>query len=87
MFPKTKDRRWPSKFVSQHRGNIFSVAGLKAVAKPEIQESTATSSSEAGLGRQALYRALSETGNPTLETFTAVLDALGLQLSVQPRAA
>ena len=40
-----------------------------------------------GRGRQALYNALSENGNPTLETLTAVLDALGLQLSVQPKAA
>jgi len=31
--------------------------------------------------------ALSETGNPTLETFTAVLNALGLELTVQKRAA
>lgn len=42
---------------------------------------------KAGLGRQALYNALSENGNPTLETLMAVLDALGLQLSVQPKAA
>lgn len=42
---------------------------------------------KAGLGRQALYNALSEKGNPTLETLMAVLDALGLQLSVQPKAA
>lgn len=42
---------------------------------------------KAGLGRQALYSALSENGNPTLETLTAVLGALGLELSVQKRAA
>lgn len=42
---------------------------------------------KAGLGRQALYTALSENGNPTLETLVAVLDALGLQLTVQKRAA
>lgn len=42
---------------------------------------------KAGLGRQALYAALSENGNPTLETLTAVLDALGLELTVQKRAA
>lgn len=42
---------------------------------------------KAGVGRQALYSALSENGNPTLETLVAVLDALGLQLSVQKRAA
>jgi probable addiction module antidote protein len=38
-----------------------------------------------GLGRQALYTALSENGNPTLETLVAVLSALGLELSVQKR--
>ena len=42
---------------------------------------------KAGLGRQALYSALSENGNPTLETLTAVLSALGLELTVQKRAA
>lgn len=40
-----------------------------------------------GLGRQALYTALSENGNPTLETLTSVLNALGLELTVQKRAA
>ena len=42
---------------------------------------------KAGLGRQALYNALSENGNPTLETLTSVLSALGLQLTVQKHAA
>lgn len=40
-----------------------------------------------GLGRQALYTSLSDNGNPTLETLTAVLDALGLKLSVESKAA
>jgi probable addiction module antidote protein len=40
-----------------------------------------------GLGRQALYTALSENGNPTLETLTSVLEALGLELSVKKKAA
>ena len=35
-----------------------------------------------GLGRQALYKALSEQGNPTLETVTAIISSLGLRLSV-----
>jgi probable addiction module antidote protein len=42
---------------------------------------------KSGVGRQALYNALSETGNPTLETLVAVLGALGLELTVQKRAA
>jgi probable addiction module antidote protein len=40
-----------------------------------------------GLGRQALYTALSTDGNPTLETLTSVLTALGLELTVQKKAA
>lgn len=39
-----------------------------------------------GLGRQALYTALSEQGNPTLETVTAIISSLGLRLSVQRAA-
>lgn len=35
-----------------------------------------------GIKREALYRALSPKGNPTLTTLMAVLGALGLRLSV-----
>ncbi|MBF0305198.1 MAG: putative addiction module antidote protein [Alphaproteobacteria bacterium] len=39
---------------------------------------------EAGISREALYRALSPKGNPTLKTLLAVLKTVGLRLSVQP---
>lgn len=39
-----------------------------------------------GLGRQALYTALSEQGNPTLETVTSIISSLGLRLSVRKAA-
>ena len=38
---------------------------------------------EAEISREALYRALSPKGNPTLKTLLAVLKAVGLRLSVQ----
>lgn len=38
----------------------------------------------AGLSREALYRALSPKGNPTLKTLIAVLKPMGLRLSVAP---
>jgi probable addiction module antidote protein len=38
----------------------------------------------AGISREALYRALSPKGNPTLKTLVAVLKTLGLRLSVEP---
>jgi probable addiction module antidote protein len=43
-------------------------------------------SKRTGLGRQALYKALSEQGNPTLETVTAIIQSLGLRLSVERAA-
>lgn len=36
------------------------------------------------LNRQNLYRALSEDGNPRIETIGAILRALGFRLSVEP---
>ena len=35
-----------------------------------------------GLSRSALYKALGEGGNPTLDTLLAILKALGLKISV-----
>lgn len=63
------------KHIASALGDVARSKGMTEIAK------------KAGLGRQALYSALSENGNPTLETLLAVLGALGLELSVQKRAA
>jgi probable addiction module antidote protein len=46
----------------------------------------ATVAEQAGLNREALYRALSENGNPELHTLRAVLRVLGLRLAVATAA-
>jgi probable addiction module antidote protein len=38
---------------------------------------------QAGISRESLYRSLSAKGNPTLKTLVAVLNTLGLRLSVE----
>lgn len=38
---------------------------------------------QAGISRESLYRALSPSGNPTLKTLLAVLNTVGLRLSVE----
>lgn len=38
-----------------------------------------------GLHRQTLQKALSERGNPTLDTVLKVLNALGLQMTIERR--
>lgn len=37
---------------------------------------------DSGLTREAIYKALGDKGNPTLSTLLAVLDALGVRLSI-----
>jgi len=40
---------------------------------------------QAGISRESLYRSLSPKGNPTLKTLVAVLNTMGLRLSVVPQ--
>jgi probable addiction module antidote protein len=40
---------------------------------------------QAGISRESLYRSLSPKGNPTLKTLIAVLNTMGLRLSVVPQ--
>jgi probable addiction module antidote protein len=56
--------------------------GLKKVAQARQMTKVAK---EAGVQRETLYRSLSENGNPTLETLSSVLHALGMELRVAAR--
>ena len=44
-------------------------------------------SRETGISREALYKALSEEGNPKVSSLFAVLHSVGLAFSVRPRDA
>jgi probable addiction module antidote protein len=56
-------------YIAQAIGVVARARGMTAVAK------------DAGVTREALYRALSADGDPRLSTLVSVLDALGIQLS------
>lgn len=58
-----------------------SLLALRTVA--EAYGGLGAVAAEAGISREALYRALSPKGNPTLRTLVAVLKTLGLRLSVE----
>lgn len=53
-------------------GNVARARGMTGIAK------------DAGVTREALYKALSEKGDPKLSTLLGVMKALGLQLSTRP---
>ncbi len=56
-------------------GNVARVRGVTRFAE------------EAGLSREAVYKAFTPGGNPTLDTLSKALGALGLRLTVVPRDA
>jgi len=62
-------------FESGHSGYIAKALGVAARS-----EGMSKIAAKAGVNRQALYTALSDEGNPTLETLLGVLSALGLRL-------
>lgn len=57
---------------------------LRAVA--EAYGGLGSVAAQAGISREALYRSLSPKGNPTLRTLIAVLNTMGLRLSVTKEA-
>lgn len=50
----------------------------------EAQGGISSLAKKSKLNRQNLYRALSNNGNPRLNTFTTILHCLGFRLSVKP---
>jgi probable addiction module antidote protein len=59
-------------YIANALGVVARARGMTAVA------------SDAGVTREALYKALSENGDPRLSTLLGVVKALGLQLSARP---
>jgi probable addiction module antidote protein len=53
-------------------GDIARAKGMSQIAK------------KAGLGRESLYKALSQEGNPEFSTILKVIHALGLKLQAAP---
>lgn len=56
--------------VAAMLGHIARSKGMAVIAK------------KTGLGRESLYKALSKSGNPKLETILKVVTALGLKLKI-----
>ena len=59
-------------YLATALGTIARARGMTGVAK------------EAGVTREALYKALSAEGDPRLSTFVGVVRALGLKLTISP---
>lgn len=62
-------------YITHALGVVARARGMSGIAK------------DAGVTREALYKALSETGDPKLSTLLGVMKALGVQLTAKPAAA
>ena len=58
--------------ISQALGIVARAKGMTSVAK------------QAGVTREALYKSLSDRGDPTLSTFMGVLKALNIRMAIVP---
>ena len=58
------------KYFAKALGNVARAKGMTSI------------SDASGLGRQALYRSLSEEGNPRIDTLLKVLDTLKIRLAI-----
>jgi probable addiction module antidote protein len=65
-----------------HAGYIANALGVIARAR-----GMSGLASDIGVKRQQLYRTLSEDGNPTLDTLTKVVTALGFRLAASRESA
>ena len=59
-------------YIANALGVVARARGMSSIAR------------DAGVTREALYKALSETGDPKLSTLLGVMKALGVKLSATP---
>lgn len=76
--PEVAARTLSQAFESGHPGYVAAALGAvaRAYGMTDLAEKT-------GLNRAALYEALSEEGNPTLDTFLKVVGALDIKLGAR----
>lgn len=58
------------KYFAKALGNVARAKGMSSISELS------------GVGRQSLYRALSEEGNPRIDTLFKILEALNVRLAI-----
>lgn len=61
------------KYILKALGNAARAQGMQDISK------------KTGLTREHMYNALSESGNPTFSTLTAIVDTMGYRLAIVPK--
>lgn len=87
LYERLKDRKYAAGYLSAcaSEGKEALLVGLRDVA--EALGDVRQVAEETGLNRENMYRILSESGNPRLESFLLVLDWAGMDMSFSPKQA
>jgi len=74
----------PQRAASYLNASLRETPELFLVALGKVAQANQISkvAKESGVQRETLYRSLSEKGNPTLDTLTGVLNAVGLKIKI-----
>lgn len=88
LFSLLKDPEEAAAYLNEHleyKGKDRDSLFLKALRKVALAQGMDRLSTKTRLTRRSLEKALSENGNPRFSTLSSLLDALGLQVSIEPR--
>ena len=86
LFELLKDPQEAAAYLNEHleyEGNDKETLFLKALRKVALAQGFDEIVAKAQLQRRGLEKALSEKGNPRFSTLTALLEALGLRVSIE----
>lgn len=88
LFELLKDPKEAAAYLNEHleyEGDDKETLFLKALRKVSFAQGFDDVVKKAHLQRRGLEKALSKEGNPRFSTLTALLEALGLRLSVEAK--
>lgn len=88
LFKLLKDPEEAAAYLNEHleySGRDRDILFLKALKKVALAQGMNRVTSKTKLTRRSLEKALSDGGNPRFSTLSSVLEALGLQVSLEAR--
>jgi probable addiction module antidote protein len=87
---RLKDSAYAAEYLNAHLAEDDEhalEAFLLALRDVATAHGFASVAKKSALGRESLYKALSKSGNPKIETLSALLKTMGLKLSVEAKVA
>ena len=88
LFELLRDPEEAAAYLNEHldyKGKDREILFLKALRKVALAQGLGRIASKTHLRRRSLEKALSADGNPRFSTLTALLQAMGLQVFIEPR--